>query len=112
MAPILYWTKKTVSRSSSEWWAGGTEPELLAIGNDERLTRPAADLLESSAMEQLLSQAHFKRPHDGVTFGWHQDIQHRDKGNDTWSDLNGRGSFVQTLIAIDDMTADSGHFNL
>lgn len=89
-------------------WAGGTEPELLAIGNDERLTRPAADLLGSSAMEQLLSQAHFKRPHDGVTFGWHQDIQHRDKGNDTWSDLNGRGSFVQTLIAIDDMTADSG----
>ena len=89
-------------------WAGGTEPQLLAIGNDERLTRPAADLLGSSAMEQLLSQAHFKRPRDGVTFGWHQDIQHRDKGNDTWSDPNGRGSFVQTLIAIDDMTPDSG----
>ena len=89
-------------------WAGGSQPYLLEIGADERLTRPAAQLLESPAMDQLLSQAHFKRPQDGVIFGWHQDIQHRDKGNGSWRDLNGRGSFVQTLIAIDEMSTDSG----
>lgn len=89
-------------------WAGGSQPYLLDIGADERLTVPAAQLLGSNAMDQLLSQAHFKRPNDGVIFGWHQDIQHRDKGNGTWQDVNGRGSFVQTLIALDEMTADSG----
>jgi ectoine hydroxylase-related dioxygenase (phytanoyl-CoA dioxygenase family) len=89
-------------------WAGGSQPYLLEIGADERLTVPAAQLLGSNEMDQLLSQAHFKRPNDGVIFGWHQDIQHRDKGNGTWRDVNGRGSFVQTLIVLDAMTADSG----
>lgn len=89
-------------------WAGGAEPYLLDIGADLRLLKIAAQLLGSSETEQLLSQAHFKRPGDGVTFGWHQDIQHRDKGNGTWQDINGRGSFVQTLIAMDDMTPESG----
>jgi ectoine hydroxylase-related dioxygenase (phytanoyl-CoA dioxygenase family) len=89
-------------------WAGASQPYLLEIGADPRLTRAAAQLLGSNEMEQLLSQAHFKRPHDGVVFGWHQDIQHRDKGNGTWTDVNGRGSFVQTLIVIDEMTEDSG----
>jgi ectoine hydroxylase-related dioxygenase (phytanoyl-CoA dioxygenase family) len=89
-------------------WAGGSQSYLLDIGADPRLTHPASQLLGSPEMDQLLSQAHFKRPNDGVVFGWHQDIQHRDKGNGTWRDVNGRGSFVQTLIAIDEMTADSG----
>lgn len=89
-------------------WAGGSQPYLLQIGEDARLTTPAAQLLGSDTLEQLLSQAHFKRPNDGVIFGWHQDIQHRDKGGGTWTDINGRGSFVQTLIALDDMTDDSG----
>ena len=89
-------------------WAGGSQPYLLQVGEDRRLTLPAAQILGSNELEQLLSQAHFKRPNDGVIFGWHQDIQHRDKGNGTWTDVNGRGSFVQTLIALDDMTPDSG----
>jgi ectoine hydroxylase-related dioxygenase (phytanoyl-CoA dioxygenase family) len=89
-------------------WAGGSQPYLLDIGADKRLTVPASQLLESPAMDQLLCQAHFKRPNDGVVFGWHQDIQHRDKGNGTWRDVNGKGSFVQTLIALDEMTDDSG----
>ncbi len=63
-------------------------------------------------MDHLLSQAHFKRPRDGVMFDWHQDITHRDKGNGTWSDVNGRGSYVQTLIVLDEMTPENGpmHF--
>lgn len=89
-------------------WAGGSQPFLLEIGADPRLLEPAAQLLGSRPMHQLLSQAHFKRPGDGVVFGWHQDIQHRDKGKGTWVDVNGRGSFVQTLIVLDAMTADSG----
>lgn len=89
-------------------WAGGSQPYILKIGADPRLTVPSSQLLGSNVMEHLLSQAHFKRPNDGVIFGWHQDIQHRDKGPGTWEDLNGKGSFVQTVIAVDEMTADSG----
>ncbi|MGQ0835273.1 MAG: phytanoyl-CoA dioxygenase family protein [Gammaproteobacteria bacterium] len=89
-------------------WAGGCQRYLLAIGNDARLTVPCAQLLRSDAMDHLLNQAHFKRPHDGVVFDWHQDIQHRDKGEGTWTDVNGCGSFVQTVIVLDEMTPDSG----
>jgi len=45
-------------------WAGGSEPYLLQIGEDPRLTVPAAQLLGNATMHQLLSQAHFKRPGD------------------------------------------------
>jgi hypothetical protein len=89
-------------------WAGGCQRYLLDVGSDARLTGPSAQLLADDAMDHLLCQAHFKRPHDGVVFGWHQDIQHRDKGNGTWTDVNGRGSFVQTLIVLDEMTPNSG----
>jgi ectoine hydroxylase-related dioxygenase (phytanoyl-CoA dioxygenase family) len=65
-------------------------------------------LLGSDHCEQLLCQAHFKMPGDGVSFDWHQDIQHRDKGPGTWKDLNGRGSYVQTIMLIDDMTERNG----
>jgi ectoine hydroxylase-related dioxygenase (phytanoyl-CoA dioxygenase family) len=41
-------------------------------------------------------------------FDWHQDISHRDKGNGTWRDVNGLGSFVQTIIVLDEMTPDNG----
>ncbi|MDX1406209.1 MAG: phytanoyl-CoA dioxygenase family protein [Woeseiaceae bacterium] len=89
-------------------WAGGSQKFLLEIGADPRLTVAASQLLGSRTMDHLLCQAHFKRPNDGVVFDWHQDIQHRDKGNGTWYDVNGRGSYVQTLIAIDEMSDDSG----
>lgn len=89
-------------------WAGGNQKYLLQIGADDRLTIPCAILLRSSAMDHLLSQAHFKRPGDGVIFGWHQDIQHRDKGAGTWEDVNGLGSYVQTLLVVDPMTSDNG----
>jgi hypothetical protein len=89
-------------------WAGSCQPYLLEIGNDPRLTAPCAQLLSSTAMDHLLSQAHFKRPGDGVIFGWHQDIRHRDKGNGSWTDVNGKGSFVQTVLVLDEMTPDSG----
>jgi len=89
-------------------WAGGYQRHLLEIGRDPRLTVPSAQLLNSQAMDHLLNQAHFKRPGDGVRFDWHQDIKNRDKGDDTWTDVNGRGSYVQTLIVLDEMTPDNG----
>ena len=89
-------------------WAGGSQPYLLEVGADRRLTIPVSQLLGSTEMDQLLSQAHFKRPGDGVIFDWHQDIQHRDKGPGTWDDVNGSGSFVQTIIVMDEMTPESG----
>lgn len=89
-------------------WAGGMEPVLLELSADARLLSPALELLGSTTCEQLLCQAHFKMPNDGVAFDWHQDIQHRDKGPGTWRDVNGRGSFVQTLLLVDDMTEENG----
>ena len=89
-------------------WAGGAEPVLLRLSEDARLLDPALDLLGTERCEQLLCQAHYKMPNDGVAFDWHQDIQHRDKGGDTWRDVNGRGSFVQTILLVDDMTEENG----
>jgi ectoine hydroxylase-related dioxygenase (phytanoyl-CoA dioxygenase family) len=89
-------------------WAGGAEPLLLALSADRRLVEPALQLLSSASCEQLLCQAHFKMPGDGVSFDWHQDIQHRDKGPGTWRDVNGRGSYVQSLLLVDDMRVDNG----
>lgn len=89
-------------------WAGGSEPVLLRLSEDPRLVTPALELLGTLSCEQLLCQAHFKMPNDGVAFDWHQDIQHRDKGNNTWRDVTGRGSYVQTILLVDDMTEENG----
>jgi ectoine hydroxylase-related dioxygenase (phytanoyl-CoA dioxygenase family) len=89
-------------------WAAGPEPALLGLSADARLVEPALQLLGTSSCAQLLSQAHFKMPNDGVAFAWHQDVQHRDKGNGTWHDVTGRGSYVQAIVLVDDMTPDNG----
>jgi hypothetical protein len=89
-------------------WAGGAEPGLLRLSEDPRLVERALALLETPRCEQLLCQAHFKMPNDGVAFDWHQDIQHRDKGPGTWRDMNGRGSFVQSILLVDPMDEHNG----
>jgi ectoine hydroxylase-related dioxygenase (phytanoyl-CoA dioxygenase family) len=89
-------------------WCGAAEPVLSDFGRDPRLLSMAADLLGSREMQQLINQAHFKMPGDGVSFAFHQDVQHRDKGPGTWKDVNGRGSYVQTLTCVDAMTEDNG----
>lgn len=89
-------------------WAGGMEPSLLRLSEDARLVEPALELLGTSSCEQLLNQAHYKMPNDGVAFDWHQDIQHRDNGAGTWRDVNGRGSFVQTILLVDPMDLENG----
>jgi ectoine hydroxylase-related dioxygenase (phytanoyl-CoA dioxygenase family) len=89
-------------------WAGGAEPDLLRLGQDPRLVEPALQLLGTSSCDHLLNQAHFKMPGDGVAFDWHQDIQHRDKGPGSWHDVTGRGSYVQSILLVDDMGDDNG----
>ena len=89
-------------------WCGAAEPALLNVGADPRLLAIAAGLLGSSEMSQLINQAHFKLPGDGVAFPWHQDSTHRRYGTPEWKDVNGRGSYVQTVIALDDVTEENG----
>ena len=89
-------------------WCGAAEPVLLAYGKDHRLLGMASQLLGSNEMNQLINQAHFKIPGDNVAFPWHQDSEHRGYGKPWWKDVNGRGSFVQQAIAIDDVTKRNG----
>ncbi len=89
-------------------WCGAAEPVLLEYGEDPRLVSPAAQLLGANEMNQLINQAHFKLPGDNVEFPWHQDSTHRRYGGGRWRDVNGRGSYVQTVIAIDPATKDNG----
>lgn len=89
-------------------WCGAAEPILSRYGMDRRLLEMAAQLLGSAEMNQLINQAHFKLPGDGVEFPWHQDSTHRRFGGDGWRDVNERGSYVQTVTAIDTVTHDNG----
>ena len=89
-------------------WCGAAEPVLSELGSDARLVGPASQLLGSSEMHQLINQAHFKLAGDGVEFPWHQDSVHRRHGSADWRDVNGRGSYVQTFTAVDDMTPENG----
>lgn len=89
-------------------WAGGTSPAIAALGGDPRFLGIAARVLGSDTVVQLIQQAHFKLPGDGVDFDWHQDASNRRYGTDLWSDVNGRGSFVQIAVAVDPMGPDNG----
>ena len=89
-------------------WCGAAEPVLSDYGKDSRLLRMAAQILGSGEMSQLINQAHFKLPGDSVEFPWHQDSSHRRYGQGEWTDVNGRGSYVQTVTALDDITEDNG----
>jgi ectoine hydroxylase-related dioxygenase (phytanoyl-CoA dioxygenase family) len=89
-------------------WAGGCEPGFLACGREARLTSIVGQLLGSPTAVQLLNQLHAKYPNDGLEFEPHQDSEHRRYGTPEWRDVNGRGSYVQTVIAIDDSTPENG----
>jgi len=88
--------------------AGATVPFLGEIGRSPQLTDMVSQLLESRQIVQLINQVHYKFPGDEVQFEWHQDSRHRRYGTHEWLDLNGRGSFVETITAIDPMTMDNG----
>ncbi len=89
-------------------WCGAAEPILSQFGRDPRLLRLAARLLGGREFDQLINQAHFKFPGDAVEFQWHQDSRHRRYGTDLWTDVDGRGSFVELVTAVDPMTTENG----
>jgi ectoine hydroxylase-related dioxygenase (phytanoyl-CoA dioxygenase family) len=89
-------------------WCGGAEPVLARYGSDPRFLGLAAQALGSTALVQLIQQAHFKLPNDSVDFAWHQDASNRRYGTPQWTDVNGCGSFVQVALAVDPMGARNG----
>ncbi|MED5370655.1 MAG: phytanoyl-CoA dioxygenase family protein [Myxococcota bacterium] len=89
-------------------WCGAAQPEIAALGSDPRFLAQATQALGSDALVQIIQQAHFKFPGDGVDFRWHQDASNRRYGSELWTDVNGRGSFLQMVVAVDPMTAENG----
>lgn len=89
-------------------WCGGADPAIARYGDDPRYVGRAVEALGMAPAVQLIQQAHFKLPHDGVDFAWHQDASNRRHGTDLWQDVNGRGSFVQIALAVDPQGAENG----
>lgn len=89
-------------------WCGAAVPVLSEFGRDARLVDLATRIIGCEMVEQLINQAHFKFPGDQVAFAWHQDSKHRRYGTELWTDVTGRGSFLETATAIDPMTPDNG----
>ena len=89
-------------------WCGAAAPALSALGGADRLVQIACALMGVGAVDQLINQAHFKQPGDAVAFRWHQDSVHRRYGTDLWTDVTGRGSFVEIAAAVDAMTPENG----
>lgn len=89
-------------------WCGGVAPYLEELGGDPRFLDVAAAALGSDDLVQLIQQAHVKSPGDGVDFAWHQDASNRRYGSELWTDVNGRGSFVQILVALDAAGPENG----
>lgn len=89
-------------------WCGGAEPVLGAYGGDPRFVALASAVLGTDPVVQLIQQAHFKLPGDEVAFAWHQDASNRRYGTDLFTDVDGRGSFVQLALAVDPMGPENG----
>lgn len=92
--------------------ASGT---LERAGSDRRMLSLASLLLDRDALQravgfprqdsphiiQIINQAHFKSPGDGVDFPWHQDSKFRRFAWGDFVDLNGWGSYVNISVSID-----------
>lgn len=89
-------------------WCPGLKPELLKVGQKKELTSLVKKLINDDQLEQIICQAHYKLPGDGVSFPWHQDSEHRNYNTDYWQDRVGNGSFIQTVTAIDKVTKENG----
>ena len=89
-------------------WCGALEKGLLDLGEDHRIIGPISELLNTDIFFQIINQAHFKMPGENVEFEWHQDSQHRRYGTKYWDDVNQEGSYIQSGLAIDNMTLSNG----
>ncbi|MSP93187.1 MAG: hypothetical protein EXR79_15535 [Myxococcales bacterium] len=89
-------------------WAGAAEPVLLEPASDPLLLQRVGAVLGVDRVQQLINQVHFKLPGDGVEFPWHQDSAHRRYGTSEWTDVTGRGSYVQVVTLLDDCDLANG----
>lgn len=89
-------------------WCGGLYPELLIPSVDARTLGLALELLRVSEVDQLVHQAHFKQPKDGVRFTIHQDAWNRRVGTALWRGSEDDGDFLQVLLTIDPMGPENG----
>lgn len=89
-------------------WAGSAEPALIGYGRSEKILERVAQFLKSDKACHLINQLHPKIPGDDVGFPWHQDVKNRRSFDPGWRDINGTGSFVQVIMALDPMTKDNG----
>lgn len=89
-------------------WCGGRQEKLLEYGIDKKITGPVSDLLNTKLLTQIINQAHFKLPGENIEFEWHQDSDHRRYGTELWNDLGVNGSYIQSVMAIDEMTPHNG----
>ena len=105
---MLLGRQNPVRHADRVCWVGGGDPVLAHYGVDPRLTALAGQLLRANELVHIINQAHYKQPGDGVAFGWHQDSAHRRYGTSEWTDVNGDGSFVETILAVDPMASDNG----
>lgn len=89
-------------------WCGAAAPILWGPSTDRRVLEPALELLGAEQAEQLVHQAHFKHPGDGVRFALHQDAWNRRYGTALWRAAPGEAGYVQCLVTIDPMGSDNG----
>lgn len=98
-------------------WAQAMEPVFHQVNlNQDYLTLiksllfQDADLknIEALKIQQIINQLHIKQPGDGVSFRFHQDAENRCYGTSMWNDRLQNGSFIQTAVALSNMTEKSG----
>ena len=89
-------------------WCSGHRPELTKYSRNPTILSHVQEILDSPEFDHIICQTHFKLPGDKVEFDWHQDSQHRHFGTEYWEDVNQQGSFVQTLLAVDEMNLQNG----
>ncbi len=109
---VLAKHNKSQSAINRVVWAAAAKPEFLRFGRSNNLLEPVSQLLYSDEADHLINQIHYKSPGDGVEFPWHQDEQNRRRFDPDWKDVNLKGSFVQTLTAIDPCTLHNGPLNV
>ncbi len=89
-------------------WAGAAEPQLLELSRQRKLLIPVSQILDSDKADQLNNQLHYKFPNGSAVTTYYQDIRARKVFDADWQDLNGKGSFVMAVIALDSLNASDG----
>lgn len=114
-AQVIHDGSKFTYQFTDDDWAirhvamcGQCEPVFDQYGKDQRLLQIAGELLQVEQVEQQINQIHYKKPGTAVAFKWHQDAQHRGIARGVWEDVDGKGSYVQIALAIDDVTEKTG----